>query len=510
VTAVSGTWLGVAGITGGTSGATGTGDQVGGPVLHFDDKDWLQSRGIKCLLILNNNLGTGEPDETIGSAVVNDPTTYVPLIVAACVANGWDGITCNLEAVPSADRAAATAFYQALAPELQGAGKLLHCTAPATTGTDYDADFWTGWCDHDAICRVVDAMKVLTYTETGPGTEPGSASPQWHFDATVAYLRERVYRPFQSRLLLGARCFGHVWNNTLDLNDVDYVTYADALATGMVAGVPIDFTDGEGTWVNGTIACWFGTPGTVTRSVQAASVNRFGGVGIWKADDGDIHEHWPVTRQIGERMPSFSEERFPDRWSWFAVGGPGYKVFTTAGDNDYESRLAVSQIGLRSYRISLGLNNRTNDVDAFLAFWQLRRGPFQGFRFKDHRDFRGIAQDLGTGTGAKLTFQLRKAYANSDAVTGASSSMYRLIAKPLPGSVVPYLDGVEVVSGFTVDTTTGIISFSSPPGAGVVVTADFEFDVPVRFTQDRPPLAFDSSVGWSSLSGLEVKEVRLP
>ncbi len=57
----------------------------------------------------------------------------------------------------------------------------------------------------------------------------------------------------------------------------------------------------------------------------------------------------------------------------------------------------------------------------------------------------------------------------------------RTITKPVAGTVQVYLDGVEQPSGWSVDTTTGLVTFGVPPTLGVEVTAGFEFDVPVRF-----------------------------
>ncbi len=508
VSTVTGTWTGGLTFTGTTSGATGTG-AAEGPQAFADDKTWLQSRGVRCLLILNNNLGTGEPDAVIGSHVVNSAATYVSLIVATCVDNGWDGITSNLEAIPAADRAAATAFYQQLATALHAAGKLLHATAPATTGTDYDADWWVGWCDINELAKVCDAVKVLTYTESGGGTAPGSASPAWHFAATVSWLQFHVFEVFWPRLLLGARAYGHIWNNPADINDVTYTTYADAMATGLLAAAEIVPSDGEATWTDGTRTCWFGTPETVMRSAQTAAQSGFGGVGIWKADDGDLYEHWPVWPQLGiDDMAVFSEERFPDDWAWFATGGAKFKTHITAGDSDHEDRISVGDIGLHRYSLSRTLHSQT-ELDLFLAFWRLRRGNFEGFRMKDWRDFTGTAQDLGSGDGTLTGFQLRKSYGNADALTGASSQVWRLIKKPLPGSVKVYLNGVQQLSGWTVNTATGLVSFAVAPASGVVVTADFEFDVPVRFVNDEPPLQFDPNFGLSSLSSLKFIEVRV-
>ena len=55
-----------------------------------------------------------------------------------------------------------------------------------------------------------------------------------------------------------------------------------------------------------------------------------------------------------------------------------------------------------------------------------------------------------------------------------------------------YLDGVEQLSGWSVDTTTGIVSFGMPPALGVEVSADFEFDVPARFDTDHMAVTIET------------------
>ena len=51
---------------------------------------------------------------------------------------------------------------------------------------------------------------------------------------------------------------------------------------------------------------------------------------------------------------------------------------------------------------------------------------------------------------------------------------------------VPLRD-VEMMEGvhFTLDDTTGRVTFVEPPLAGAEITAGYEFDVPVRFDTDR-------------------------
>lgn len=63
-------------------------------------------------------------------------------------------------------------------------------------------------------------------------------------------------------------------------------------------------------------------------------------------------------------------------------------------------------------------------------------------------------------------------------------------------------------SNFTVDTTTGIVTFSPAPLDGTVLTAGFEFDVPVRFDTDMidTVLSFERQGSISSIPLIEVRE----
>jgi uncharacterized protein (TIGR02217 family) len=61
------------------------------------------------------------------------------------------------------------------------------------------------------------------------------------------------------------------------------------------------------------------------------------------------------------------------------------------------------------------------------------------------------------------------------------------VVKPVRGTVKVAVAGQPMVESidWTVDDTTGVVTFVQPPDVGVVVTAGFEFDVPVRFDTDR-------------------------
>ena len=86
-------------------------------------------------------------------------------------------------------------------------------------------------------------------------------------------------------------------------------------------------------------------------------------------------------------------------------------------------------------------------------------------------------------------------------------SWTRTIAKPVAGTARIALAGVEQPSGWTVDTTTGVVTFSAAPGSGVAITAGFEFDVPVRFDTDALDVTLDLE-RLGSITSIPLLEIR--
>ena len=182
---------------------------------------------------------------------------------------------------------------------------------------------------------------------------------------------------------------------------------------------------------------------------------------------------------------AFHHTRFPLDIALGARGGPERRteVTTLAGGGEQRNgRWAHSR---RRYNAGYGVKSRA-DMQAVLAFFEERRGRLHGFLWRDGLDFSSggpmplpTDQAIGTGNGVRTTFQLTKKY-------GAAFDPYlRTIAKPVAGSVRVAVNGVEAVSGWTVDVTTGVVGFGTAPAVGAAVTAGFLFDVPVRFDSDR-------------------------
>ena len=190
---------------------------------------------------------------------------------------------------------------------------------------------------------------------------------------------------------------------------------------------------------------------------------------------------------------AFHEVRFPDDISRGARGGPERRtqiVELASGDEERNASWANSR---RRYDVAYGIR-RADDLAAVVAFFEARNGRLHGFRFKDWGDHKSCLpsgtpspadQMIGTGDGATTAFQLAKRYSSG------AQSWTRAIAKPVAGTVTIALNGAPQPSGWTVATTTGLVTFAAPPVAGVAVTAGFAFDVPVRFDSDALDVTLD-------------------
>lgn len=188
-------------------------------------------------------------------------------------------------------------------------------------------------------------------------------------------------------------------------------------------------------------------------------------------------------------MSDFHEVRISTKISYGATGGPRRKTEIVELNSGFEERNTPWSQARRTYDIAFGIRN-TDDVYDVLAFFESREGALYGFRYKDWSDWKSTKplpeniiahtdQTIGAGDATATQFQLIKTYSD------VANAVTRVISKPVQSSVKIGLDGVEQLTGWVVDTLTGIVTFSSAPGSGVSITAGYEFDVPVRFAQDE-------------------------
>jgi uncharacterized protein (TIGR02217 family) len=184
-------------------------------------------------------------------------------------------------------------------------------------------------------------------------------------------------------------------------------------------------------------------------------------------------------------MTGFHEVRFPDNIAYGATGGPEFATTVVVTGAGHEQRNVDWTEARGRWDVASGLKSQ-QQLDELIAFFRARKGKAYGFRFKDWTDYKATGQLLGTGNDAEIEFQLVKRYPSGSVIE------VRTITKPVAGTVRVYVDEVEQLSGWSVDVTIGIVTFTTAPAAGVAITADFELDVPVRFDTDHMAVTIEN------------------
>lgn len=116
----------------------------------------------------------------------------------------------------------------------------------------------------------------------------------------------------------------------------------------------------------------------------------------------------------------------------------------------------------------------TSELRLLMNFYNYHLLSADTFLYQDRDDYTVTDEPLGTGNGTKTQFQLvRRLYAGGFAED--------IIA---PNTITNVkLAGTPTVA-YTLDTSTGVITFNSPPGLGVAVTASFTYYFRCRFMDD--------------------------
>ncbi len=198
----------------------------------------------------------------------------------------------------------------------------------------------------------------------------------------------------------------------------------------------------------------------------------------------------------------FDEVRFPEDISYGSIGGPEYltKIIPLNSVNEY--RNITNSLSKLRYNISYGV--KTNEqISKLLTFFRARRGKAIGFRFKDWSDYSARNELIGIGNDVVTQFQLIKIYKSGN------SEYIRKITKPVSNSIVIYCDKEKSISDtYQIDYTTGIINFNSPVKKNTKISANFKFDVPVRFDVDFLPISIDSK-NLYSCNNIKLVEINL-
>lgn len=154
------------------------------------------------------------------------------------------------------------------------------------------------------------------------------------------------------------------------------------------------------------------------------------------------------------------------------VMAPPVSIKTTPSLREYRGR--DSSYTRYTYELSytfLRSNAVWQELQTLVGFFNLVGGPFDSFLFTDPDDYAATAMQFGNGNGATTTFQLTRSYG------GFAEAIYDFVA----GTLHVFDNGVDVGGNASV-SSTGLVTFLSPPAAGHVLTWTGQYYRRVRFT----------------------------
>lgn len=148
-----------------------------------------------------------------------------------------------------------------------------------------------------------------------------------------------------------------------------------------------------------------------------------------------------------------------------------------------------------------------DDFRAIMAIYRAHIGSMIPFRFKDWSDYQCEDENFGTGDGAETEFQITKTYDPSQLLLNTPGSLL-YVRNIFLFAAAPAIevDGspMTVTTDYTI-STSGLVTFASPPANDKAITWTGEFDVPVRFDGDIQIGMKESNI--ITITSLPIKEV---
>ena len=121
-----------------------------------------------------------------------------------------------------------------------------------------------------------------------------------------------------------------------------------------------------------------------------------------------------------------------------------------------------------------------DELRGLMGFFLLCQGAFGTFLFRDPCDDQVTGQEIGVGNASTTVFQLQRAMGS----TLPGGGFLEPIVAPDVVSAL-YLDGITQSPGsYNIDPDTGLVTFSTAPGSGLIITADYSYYFRCRFVDD--------------------------
>lgn len=153
-----------------------------------------------------------------------------------------------------------------------------------------------------------------------------------------------------------------------------------------------------------------------------------------------------------------------------------YNTIINKSKNGGELRISNYDYPLLSYNVINDLKTK-KELEEIINFFKLVKGRAYGFKFKDWLDYKAINQNIAIANGEQTEFQLIKTYNINNKI------QIRKITKPENVSV--FVNQQNITQNININYSNGIITFNTPPEKDTIITATFDFYVPVRFDNDK-------------------------
>lgn len=213
-------------------------------------------------------------------------------------------------------------------------------------------------------------------------------------------------------------------------------------------------------------------------------------------------------------MAFIETPRFPDNISYGSVGGPKYNTTLVIVDSGWEYANINWENARHEFNVAMGVRSMS-ELSDLIRFFHLCRGRAHSFRYKNWSDYKSCDveevitpydQIFGVGDGTTKSFQLVKRYDLYGLVDLVNEYT---IKKPVPNTVVVSINNVikTVNTDYTVNYSTGIITFTNAPANGEFLKWGGEFDIPCRFDVDELQITLDFYEHGSA--NIPIVEVRI-
>ncbi|MGY2129987.1 glycosyl hydrolase family 18 protein [Blastococcus sp. SYSU DS0617] len=248
------------------------------------------------LLPTVQNFADGTWQGQVIADLLTDPVradAHRAALVDLALAEEWDGIDIDYEALPPTAGPPFLDFLAALGADLDEHGLDLTVAVPARTGDDYAGVLAYSY---EQLGEVVDQVRVMTYDHSWNSSSAGPVAPLAWVSDVVDYAVERVPA---DKLMLGLPTYGYDWVGERGA----VLGAADAVALAEEVGAEPAWDDAAASWTFSYArdgeqhTVWYEDARSLRAAQELAHDAGLRGVAIWQLG-GEDPEVWPALATV--------------------------------------------------------------------------------------------------------------------------------------------------------------------------------------------------------------------